>query len=231
VATTLAHELNQPLGTIANYAEGCLTRIRQGAPNERALLDALEAITSEALRASGIIKRMRRFVSRRGPEHQALDVGDLVQEVVALLDLAARAASIRIRCTSVDSLPKASGDRVLVQQVILNLLRNAIEALAESQVADPVVGVHTSTNDERYIEIAVSDNGRGIPPDRLEGTFEAFFTTKKEGMGMGLPISRSIVQAHGGRLWARANPDRGITFYFTLPPAEPELDERAAKRA
>jgi two-component system sensor kinase FixL len=217
MATGLAHELNQPLGTIANYAEGGLTRIKTGKANMEDLHAALEAIVAEAFRAGGIIRHTRQFLSRREPSKSSVDVNLAIREVVALLEYEIKAANIDLLLELAEPAPHAQGDHVFIQQVVLNLLRNAIEALAGVDEGWRRIRIRTSVDNEGEVVVSVADNGPGIDSDDLDTLFEPYFTTKPEGMGMGLSICRSIVAEHGGRLWASDSPDGGAVLHFSLP--------------
>jgi C4-dicarboxylate-specific signal transduction histidine kinase len=217
MATGLAHELNQPLGTITNYAEGCLVRIKTGKANIEDLHDPLGAIVAEAFRAGDIIRHTRQMLARREPSQSSVDVNQAIREVVALLEYEIKAVNIELLLELAEPAPFAQGDHVFIQQVVLNVLRNAIEALAEVDREWRFIRIQTSMGNEGEIDVCIADNGPGIDADDLETVFEPYFTTKPEGMGMGLSICRSIIAEHGGRLWASGSPDGGAAFHFTLP--------------
>jgi PAS domain S-box-containing protein len=217
MAAGLAHELNQPLAAIVSYTQGCVRRIANGVePGE--LLNAMKQVTNQAQRAGEIIKRLRAFVSKGEPQRNIVQVNAMVREVLSMakIDMRKHEATVRLRLT--EQLPEVNVDMIQVEQVLLNLVRNGMEAMANTDPEQRELVIRTFVNDEQKVELCVSDAGEGLPdsnqPDKV---FDAFFTTKKEGMGMGLAISRSIIEAHGGRLWATSNPDRGTTFHFTLP--------------
>ncbi len=217
MAAGLAHELNQPLAAIANYAKGSTRRIRSGTATLDDLVDPIEHIATQAARAGDIVRRTREFVSRQEPHRVPLDLNTLIREVAELVEYEARAREVRIRLDLSASLPRVTADRIQIQQVVVNLLLNAMDALSEAGMPRRAVSVHTVPRVPGEVEVAVRDNGPGIPPDVAERIFEPFFTTRAHGMGLGLAICRSIIADHGGRLWATPNPDSGTTFRFTLP--------------
>lgn len=213
----LAHELNQPLYAISNYARTCQHLLRDQ-ESEHAEVDRIaEKLVLQASRAADIVRRLRRFVSRRAPRRVKLDVNQLVREVEQLMLFHANRFSIRMQVDLAEGLPPVLGDSLLVEQVLVNLVRNACEAMSESKPAEAIVQLRTSQSNAEFVEITVADSGPGFGDAPLEQLFEAFFTTKSSGMGLGLVISRSIVQAHGGSLTASQNPQGGAIFHVTLP--------------
>jgi PAS domain S-box-containing protein len=213
MAAGLAHELNQPLAAIVNYARGCARRLADvGATAD--LLEALDRIAAEALRAGDVVRGLRRVVRKEPPRDGQIDLNEVARDAIALVRAEASERTISLRLETEPRLPRLRGDRIQVEQVILNLLRNAIEAIPNRP---GVVSVRTELLQERAVRMAVSDNGDGISPDLRERVFAPFFTTKTSGLGMGLSISRTIIDAHGGRLWAEPNSGAGTTFAFTLP--------------
>lgn len=220
MASSIAHELNQPLTTISHYADACQTTLSNGDPSAANLLQWTRKIGDQAERAGEIIRRIKGFVHKSAPERRDVDAAELLQEVVELLDPDARLHNIEVRFEYEEPLPGVSVDKVQIQQVLVNLLRNAFEALDECRASDHTVMVRAAPSDARELMVSVEDRGPGVPPDRLHRIFEPFFSTKQDGTGVGLAISRSIVEDHGGRLWAANNPDGGMTFRFTLPIAE-----------
>jgi two-component system sensor kinase FixL len=217
MASGLAHELNQPLGAIANYAEGCLVELDSPRPAIDEVRLALEKLLATTMRAGQIIQRIRRFVTRHELGHEHFDPNRVVQEVEELLRDEARRRAIAVELDLAPELPSLRGDPVQVQQVLVNLVRNAFEALAVSQAVEPMVVMKIRRTDFGAVEFSVSDNGEGIPPERLGVVFDAYFSTRAEGMGMGLAISRSIVEAHQGRIAVESEPGVCTTFRFTLP--------------
>jgi PAS domain S-box-containing protein len=216
MAATMAHELNQPLAAIANYAGGCLRRLQAGTISQAHLLEATEQITAQAQRAGEIIHRLRSFVRKREPRRTRVDVNEAVREAIGFSLPEARRFGVAMKLDLAQKLPAVLADLVQLEQVILNLLRNGIEAMRGTRGADRLLTVATAT-DGRFVEVSVRDHGAGLSAESTERLFHPFFTTKPHGMGMGLAISHSIVSAHGGRLWAESLPDAGTVFRFTVP--------------
>jgi PAS domain S-box-containing protein len=216
MAAMFAHEVNQPLSAIISYAKGCVHRLRAGNRSPEALLTALDEIVSQAVRAGEIIRRLRRFVGKGELQRQPLNLNDLVNEVLHFVTAEAREHDVRLHVDLATDLPQPEGDGVQIEQVILNLLRNALEAIYEDPSERRLLAVRTRRVGGD-VEVSVRDNGAGLRPDLAADVFEPFVTSKAAGLGMGLSICRSIVEAHGGRVWSSANPDRGMTFHFTLP--------------
>jgi two-component system sensor kinase FixL len=215
MASTLAHELNQPLSAIANYLKGS-QRLLEDRADERSALarDALDKAAGQALRAGEIIRRLRDFVARGESERRVESVTKLVEEASALALVGAKDRGIRVRFVLDPAVDLVLADRVQIQQVLLNLMRNAIEAMEESPVRELTVGAAPAAGD--MVEITVADTGAGIAADVSAQLFQPFFTTKPHGMGVGLSISRTIVEAHGGQISAAPNPGGGTIFRFTL---------------
>lgn len=217
MASGLAHELNQPLGAIATYTQTCLLLIHSGQIMSEQLMETLEKVTAQAQRAGDIIHRLRDLVRKVDPHRDAIDINALLQEMVRLTEPEARQREIRIQLELVEDLPVVFADAIQLQQVVLNLMRNAIEAMTEAEAHLHELTLRTSPVGNEAIEVAISDTGPGLSPEAMDRLFLPFFTTKPTGMGLGLSISKSIIEAHQGRLWAASNPERGITFHFTLP--------------
>lgn len=214
MASSLAHELNQPLTAIANYNMGAVAMLRAGNASNERLLDALEKSARQAERAGKIISRIRDFVKRSEPRRQRVPVQQILDNAVAFADIDARKRQISIEQHLPDVLPDVIADPILIEQVLLNLLKNGVEAMERSDYHTLHVVV---TDHGALAEIAVFDRGHGLSdPERL---FEPFYSTKSEGLGMGLNICRTIIESHHGRLWAESNPDGGTIFRFTLPSA------------
>ena len=216
MATTLAHELNQPLAAISNYSMGCVRRLRSGNWQESELLDAMEKGAAQAERASKVLQRVRSFVSRRAPNLVSCDINDVISGVASMLSIEARTRGASIVLALSDTIPYVHADPVLMEQVILNLSRNAFEAMEERRPEERQLTIRTRAAEAETVEIAVADRGSGIDP-QLEGNlFTPFFSTKPHGTGLGLHICRSIVEAHGGHVWVTRNPDMGVAFHFSL---------------
>jgi len=214
----LAHELNQPLGAIVNFANGTSARLRQSGADP-AVADAVGRIAAEGMRAAEILRRVREFVRPGGVPTEQVDLNGLVRESTQLIESDAQRHRIPVRLRLDPALPAVRLDRIHVEQVLLNLLRNAIDAMRASPGRDHELVVQTACAGDG-VEVHVRDTGVGLPDGASDRIFDAFFTTKPGGLGMGLSISRSIVEAYGGRLWARGNADCGATFAFSLPDVE-----------
>jgi two-component system sensor kinase FixL len=225
MASELAHELNQPLGAIANYAEGCLVVLDSPQPALDEVRPALEKLLATTLRAGQIIKRIRRFVTRHELGNEPFEPNRVVEEVAELLREEARRRRITLGLELAPQLPRLWGDPVQIQQVLVNLVGNAFDALAAAELVEPTVVIQTRRVSTGAVEFRVSDNGEGIPQERLEKVFDAYFSTRAGGMGMGLAISRSIVEAHQGRIAVESMPGAGTTFRFTLPVAVAGVDD------
>jgi two-component system, LuxR family, sensor kinase FixL len=222
MASGLAHEINQPLGAIVNYARGCERRLRAGSVDQSELRDAVHEIAREALRAGEIIRRLRDLVRKDSPRQETADVNQLVREAVAIIEPEARHAGIALRLEAALDLPRVACDSIQIEQVILNLLLNGVDALEAAGNGKRTLAVETAISIGGAVEVAVSDTGIGLPAPPAD-VFAPFFSTKAAGLGMGLSISRSIIEAHGGRLWATSNCECGSTFRFTLPLAKSDL--------
>jgi PAS domain S-box-containing protein len=216
MAASIAHEVNQPLSGIVTNAGASLRFLRAEPPNLDEVRDGLHAIVRDGRRASDVIARIRGLVRRTAAEKAPLDINEVIREVVVLAEGEARRTGALLRTRFAGDLPRVPGDRVQLQQVILNLLLNGLDAMAA--VASRPREVVISTRPEAIDRVCVSvhDAGCGIDPEVLSKIFEPFYTTKGKGLGMGLSISRSIVEQHGGRLWAVPNDGPGTTFHFTL---------------
>jgi two-component system, LuxR family, sensor kinase FixL len=221
MASALAHELNQPLAAISNYMKGSRRLLAgSGDPNTAKIENAMDRAAEQALRAGQIIRRLRDFVSRGESEKRVESLSKLVEEAGALGLAGAREQNVQLRFNLNPQFDLVLVDRVQIQQVLVNLFRNALEAMAQSPRRE-LIAANTAVADD-MIEVAVSDTGTGFPDDVKANLFQTFFTTKDTGMGVGLSISRSIIEAHGGRMWAENNSSGGATFRFTLPAASSE---------
>jgi C4-dicarboxylate-specific signal transduction histidine kinase len=216
MAASLAHELNQPLAALALYADSILRHLDQPTPAVDEARQELRLLSQQVLRAGEFIRRIRQFARHRSSRPSTLDVNDAIGEIVPLIEAEGRLRKMRLRLDLAAGLPAVLIDRVHLQQVLLNLVRNGWDAMAELPLADCEVAVASRDRQDR-VEIAVSDRGRGLPPDQQEQVFQPFFTTKAGGLGLGLSISRTLIESHGGRLSFRPNPDRGVTFFVSLP--------------
>ena len=220
MASTLAHELNQPLAAIASYNAGCLNLLERDGCAPQDIRPALEKISVQAQRAGKIIRRVHDFVRKSEPKRAPCSLGDVIEDCLGFVEPDARKHQIRIECEVPHHLPPIPADRLMLEQVLLNLIRNGMEAMASTPEADRIIRIVTEIS-AAELRVSVSDCGCGITPEIRAKLFTAFFTTKPEGMGVGLSICRSIIEFHRGRLWAEDNPQSptgsGTIFIFTLP--------------
>jgi signal transduction histidine kinase len=219
LTASLAHELNQPLTAILNNAEVAQKLLEADAPNIAELREIMKDIVADETRAADVIRRVRVLVKKGVLEHSPLDINGVVGEVAQLVrsDMASRHVPMSLDLAS--GLPKVRGDRVQLQQVVLNVVLNGIEAMREANGRDPVLAIRTFVAGAQSVTVAIEDSGPGIDLRHVERIFEPLYTTKREGLGMGLAIARTIIQAHGGQLRASNNAAGGATFEFTLPAA------------
>jgi PAS domain S-box-containing protein len=217
LAASLAHELYQPLTAILSNAQAALRFMASKPVNLEEVREILNDIVKDNSRASDVIRRMRALVKKEELEFATLDLASLIRDVVVLLHSDAILQNVTVVLELDDRVRSVRGDKVQLQQVVLNLLLNAFDAMKECPVSEREVKLEMELYGANLIRVAVSDSGTGLSGDKLDKIFEPFYTTKREGLGMGLSISRSIIEAHGGRLWAENNPNRGATFYFTVP--------------
>ncbi len=224
MAASLAHEINQPLGAIALQAELLTRQVQLGRElSAEAVFRAGEFIAREAQRAGDIIRRIRQFAQKTSPRPAAIQVSHIVAEALSLVANQLLHEGVSLQRDIPGGLPSVRADPVQVEQVLLNLVRNAIEAMADCPPGEKQLRIRAYSR-APHVVIEVSDTGCGLSPQVQEHLFEAFFSTKPTGVGIGLAISRSIVESHGGRLWCAPNTPRGATFAFSLPLAEP-LDD------
>jgi C4-dicarboxylate-specific signal transduction histidine kinase len=216
MAASIAHEVDQPLSGVVINANACLRFMARASPNLDEVRGGLQAIARDGRRASDVIARIRALARRTASEKQQLDINDVIRDVVALADGEARRTGARLRTDLAANLPRVLGDRVQLQQVVLNLLLNGLDAMhaVVDRPRDLTISTHPQPNDR--VAVAVRDSGSGVDPQLATRMFEPFYTTKRSGLGMGLSISRSIVEQHGGRLWAVPNDGPGTTFRFTV---------------
>ena len=231
LSSALAHEIQQPLGAILRNAEAAALFLQHPSPDLLEITAILEDIRKDDQRASEVIDRMRTLLRREEVAMTSLDIGEVVGDVGALLHPDAAARHVALHLNVPAGLPPVHGDRVQIQQVLLNLILNGMDALEGTVHPGRSVTVMARRMAAASVEISVVDTGAGIAADQLARIFEPFFTTKAKGMGMGLSISRSIVESHGGRLWAETNTGRGAVFRFTLPIGRASLPTRGAVRS
>jgi two-component system sensor histidine kinase DctS len=219
MASTLAHELNQPLAAIASYNTGCLNLLANGDADTRDIRQALEKLGVQAQRAGRIIRRVHDFVRKSEPKRAPCALGEIVEDCIGFVEAEARKRQVTLE-SRIPGLPPVLADRLMLEQVLLNLIRNGMEAMAATPQAQRILRVSAERNDGEVV-VSIADNGCGIAPEVRERLFTAFFTTKPEGMGVGLSICRSIIEFHRGRLWAEENghspSGSGTIFRFTLP--------------
>jgi PAS domain S-box-containing protein len=224
LTSSLAHELNQPLTAILSNAQAGSRFLSAPTPDLAEVRGALEDIAQDAKRAGEVIRQMRALVRKDEPHLEPLDLNRVISDVVRLLHSDMLVRKVQIALELAPKLRPASGDNAQLQQVMLNLVLNAFDAMKDVPEGKRTVILRTRQLDAASIQVEVSDVGTGISPDQLVNLFEPFRSSKREGLGLGLSISRSIVEAHQGRIWAENNPDHGAIFYFTLPVHEPELN-------
>jgi len=215
LTASLAHEIKQPISAAVTDAKTCLRWLRRDDPDVAEAGEAASRLIKDVTRAADIISGINLMFKKGAPQRELVDINELIQEMIVLLRSEASRYSISIHCDLANDLPQIMGDRVQLQQVFMNLMLNGIEAMKDMGPGGELT--ITSQYDNRQLVISVGDTGIGLQPEQTGQIFDAFFTTKPQGTGMGLPISRSIIESHGGRLWASPNPGRGATFQFTLP--------------
>jgi len=224
MASSLAHELNQPLSAIANYCAGCVKRMQAGNYKLDDLLIAMQKASSQAERAGKIIRRMRDMVKKGDPNRQPIALPELIDEARAFADIEAQRTGTQIIVDIPEDLPRIVVDRIMIEQVLLNLVKNGIEAMSDVPVERRQLRLLARLVDERMMEVTVSDQGHGLAAEDVEKIFAPFYTTKPEGMGIGLAICRSIIEFHQGRLWVSPRRDGGTEFHFTVPTEESNGD-------
>jgi C4-dicarboxylate-specific signal transduction histidine kinase len=215
LTASLAHEVNQPIAAAVTDANTCLRWLTRDQPDVEEAREAASRVVKDATRAAEIISKVRLAFTKNTPQRELVDVNEVIKEMIVLLRNEASRYSISVR-TELSDIPQVMGDRVQLQQVLMNLMINAIDAMKSVEGTRELV-IESQRTEDAQLMLAVSDTGVGLPPQQADQIFNAFFTTKSHGTGMGLRISRSIVESHGGRLWASENSPRGASFYLTLP--------------
>jgi len=219
LTASLAHEINQPISAAVTNANACLRWLAGDVPNLDKARAAATRIVQDGTRAGEIISRTRQLFQKSTPQWELVDVNEVIREMAVLLSGEAARYSASVRMELAADLPQIMGDRVQLQQVMMNLVSNSVDAMKEVDGTRELT-IQSQRAEDGQLLVSVSDTGVGLPPQQADQIFNAFFTTKPQGTGMGLRISRSIVESHGGRLWAADNPPRGAIFQFTLPAAD-----------
>jgi two-component system sensor kinase FixL len=216
LTASIAHEVNQPLAAIVTNGEVCLRLLPHNGAELKEVRGAIKDVIANSIRASEIIQRLRALCTKTAPEKRLLSINDIIRETISLVQHELRRHGVSLKLELGSALPQVFGDRVQLQQVLLNIVINGMEAIAFAKDGPRELQIR-SYNGADHVTVAVRDSGIGICPDSENRLFQAFFTTKSGGMGMGLSICRSIIELHGGRVWASRNADRGATFQFSLP--------------
>jgi signal transduction histidine kinase len=214
LAASLAHEIKQPIGAAVINAEVCLRLLNRNQPDVPDAREAALEMTKDARRAADIIERVRSLYRKGSSQLGIVDVNEVIREMVVILRNEANRYSVAMRTDLAEGLPKVMADRVQLQQVLMNLMLNGIEAMSDN---GGELSIKSQLSEDGQLLVSVTDHGLGLPAEGADEIFNAFFTTKPQGTGLGLAITRSILDSHGGRVWAAANSGRGTTFHFTLP--------------
>jgi C4-dicarboxylate-specific signal transduction histidine kinase len=217
LVASIAHEVNQPLGAIVTNGHACVRLLSSETPDLAKSREVIGRMINEGMRASEVIKRIRDVLHKAPTEKSRLNINETIQEVIALVSSDVLRSQIELRAELVSDLPPVTGDRIQLQQVILNLILNAKDAMSSPQTNPRGLLITSQKGESGEVVVAVRDSGNGLDPESLIRIFAPFYTTKPDGMGMGLAISRSIIEGHGGRLWASPNEPQGTVFQFTLP--------------
>jgi len=221
LAASISHEVNQPLTAVVTNADACMMWLSNNPPNLEEARAAVDCIAREGTRASEVVRHIRAMFMKTPPETTRVQINELIREVAALMQKDAARNQVVLKSELASDLPDAMGDRIQLQQVIVNLILNGIEAMSAVTDRPRLLVIRSERQNSDDVLVAVRDSGIGIDPKDEMRIFDAFFTSKAQGMGMGLSISHSIIEAHGGRLWATANSDHGVTLQFTLPADHP----------
>jgi C4-dicarboxylate-specific signal transduction histidine kinase len=220
LAASLAHEVKQPIGSARNNARAALNFLKKRLPDLGEVKEALDCVVGDADRAADIIDRIRDHIKKAPPRRDWFDLNTAIDEIIVLAHSAISKNEVTVQTRLSEGLFPVQGDRVQLQQVVLNLILNAVEAMSSVEAGKRELLITTERRQTNGALVAVKDSGPGIDPEQVDRVFEAFYTTKSSGVGMGLSICRSIIRAHGGRLWAEPNEPRGAILQFTLPNAE-----------
>src|SRR5262249_44790382 len=230
LAASIVHEVNQPISAIVANGDACLRWLGQKPPEVTEARDSVEAMIRDSYRAGEVVRRLRGLAKRTEPQKVRLDLTEIVNDGLVVVEREMLRHQVAARTERADTLPPVLGDRIQLQQVILNLIMNAVDAMASVSGRPRELVVRTLPHEDGHIIVAVQDCGIGFDANNANRLFDAFFTTKPDGMGMGLAICRSIIEAHGGRLWASANAGVGATFQFVLPQRRPDASRNADGR-
>ncbi|MGY4412112.1 C4-dicarboxylate-specific signal transduction histidine kinase [Bradyrhizobium sp. LB7.1] len=224
LAASIAHEVNQPIAAIRSNAGAGLNWLGAQPPNLEEVRQTFGLIVRDSMRAGNVIRRIRALMNKAPMQTELLAIDELILEVLALVRAELAKNDVWVQTRRTEALPLVRADRVQVRQVILNLITNAIEAMSEINEGDRELLISARTDDSNNVVVTFRDTGLGVDPNSADRVFEAFYTTKSEGMGMGLAICHSIIEAHGGRIWAGANDPRGAVFQFSMPVAPEGVD-------
>ena len=231
MTASIAHEVNQPIAATVTNAHAGLRWLGAQPPDLEEIRQALGRIVRDGSRAAEVIDRIRALVKKVPPRRELLDINEAIRDVIALTQTEMQRNAVRLHNRFAGDLPLVSADRVQLQQVMINLVINAIEAMAGAKDGLRELTIVSAIDDAKDVFVEVQDTGPGLGPEKLDRFFQSFYTTKPEGIGMGLAISRSIAEAHGGRLSAAPNPPRGAVFRLTLPVGEKSFDALQPARA
>ena len=219
LTASLAHEILHPIAAARNYARAGMRFLEMSPPNLHEVREALACVVRDADRGNEIVSRIRDHIKKAPPREELVDLKEAITEVIVMVRNAIDRNRVSVRTCLVEQMASVRGDRVQLQQVVLNLILNAVEAMTSVEEGERELSISTQLTQSGDILVTVGDTGPGVDPEQLDRLFKPFYTTKATGLGMGLSICRSIIDAHGGRLWAEANQPRGTVFQFRLPTA------------
>jgi C4-dicarboxylate-specific signal transduction histidine kinase len=226
MAASIAHEVNQPLAAVVANADACVAWLTRQTPDLGEAKSAALRAVEGATRASQVIARIRSLISKGAPQREPVDINSLIEEALVLAKGQVVLNKISLSLLLDPALPLVSGDRIQLQQVLMNLIANAIDAMANVTGRERTLEIRSQRVQAQSISVSVQDSGIGISEEFISRLFEPFFTTRAQGIGMGLAISHSIIEAHGGRLWAESKLNEGTIFRFTLPEKQASIDEK-----
>ncbi len=217
LTASIAHEVNQPIGGIAASSQAALRWLAKETPDLDAARQSIERVIRDASRAGSVIGRIRALIKKVPPRYDLLDINEAILEIIEVIRSELTRNDISLQTELARDLPYIRGDRIQLQQLILNLIMNAVEAMSGASEGSRDLLISAAADKSKGVHVAVRDSGPGLDPESLQHLFDPFYSTKAGGMGMGLSICRSIVEAHGGQVWAEANAPRGAAFHFTVP--------------